>query len=166
MKYKPIVISKRDIEIFKSKIAILSPEECWKWLGGVEGVGYGAYKSYKAHRISYFIHKGEIPDGHYICHTCDNPICVNPNHLFAGTAAENALDMFSKGRGNITPPYNPSKGEDRWSAKLTEEDVREIRKRYENYGKRTNVQILCDEFGVSSQTVRNIVRRISWKHVK
>lgn len=86
---------------------------CWAWKGGITQSGYGALtlkiggkkKTYSAHRISYVIHKGEIPEGDLVCHSCDNKWCVNPDHLWVGSKRENALDAIWKGKwthgGNI-----------------------------------------------------------------
>lgn len=81
---------------------------CWNWIAGKSDKGYGSFcynnKNYPAHRASWTIHYGRIPDGLLVCHKCDNPQCVNPNHLFLGTHRDNARDMVRKDRRNT--PYS------------------------------------------------------------
>jgi hypothetical protein len=78
---------------------------CWEWLGARSGFGYGKSgyegKFLAAHRVSWEIHFGLIPEGMLVCHRCDNPSCCNPSHLFLGTAADNTRDMWNKGRSQI-----------------------------------------------------------------
>ncbi len=88
------------IELFLLKVKIT--ESCWLWLGSVSGNGYGdlwvGKKHMNAHRYSYTLHKGEIPDGMHILHSCDNRPCVNPDYLSIGTNSDNINDAIKKGR--------------------------------------------------------------------
>jgi hypothetical protein len=80
------------------------PGDCWTWTAGIAHNGYGKFsiktRTFGAHRVSYTIFRGEIPKGKYICHSCDNRSCVNPAHLWPGTAKENQIDCREKGRGS------------------------------------------------------------------
>lgn len=93
------------IDRFWPKVSVAGDDECWNW-NGAKNKGYGFLSSqrgkapYKAHRISYLIHKGALNDGMVIRHKCDNPSCVNPNHLEQGTQKQNANDMVCRGRMN------------------------------------------------------------------
>ena len=99
-----------------SALWVLEPVSgCWRWLGKIRIYGMMTVnrESVGAHRVSWELHKGPIPEGDHVLHRCDNPTCVNPEHLFLGTRADNTIDMILKGRGK--------------KAKLTREDVLAIR---------------------------------------
>jgi hypothetical protein len=133
--------------------------DCWGWSGHTRD-GYGVLtigpnRQGKAHRFSYELHKGPIPDGMFICHHCDNRICARPDHLFLGTAKDNTTDMVAKGRGKSVAHL----GSDHGMAKLTEETAREILHS-------TGVaRIVAKRFNVSESTVYMIRGRKTWKHV-
>lgn len=98
----------RRLKNFWSKVEMIPFHECWEWNAARNEKGYGIFgvhgkKVDRAHRISYRIVKGEISKGMFVCHTCDNPGCVNPAHLFLGTNLDNVRDMIAKKR-NILPP--------------------------------------------------------------
>lgn len=106
--------------------------------------------------MSHEFHLGPIPCGLFILHKCDNPKCVNPNHFFLGSYQENSDDKMRKGR------QKKNKGIDIWSARLTEDDVRQIRARYIS-GK--GAKKLADEFNISATHLYGIVTKRSWKHI-
>lgn len=93
-------MEQKDIERFWSKVD--KSGDCWEWVGYLNEKGYGKFrlnnKLQRAHRISYALKYGAIPEGMLVCHRCDNPKCVNPEHLFIGTTTDNARDSISKGR--------------------------------------------------------------------
>lgn len=87
---------------FWSYVDKLSDENCWQWLKAKYPSGYGRFGKLYAHRVSYELMNGKIPSGFCICHKCDNPSCVNPNHLWAGTVADNMHDRDRKGRDRFS----------------------------------------------------------------
>ncbi|WFG54114.1 putative HNH endonuclease [Myxococcus phage Mx9] len=128
-------------------------EECWVWKGALQE-RYGVFslpgnRTVRAHRFSYIAHHGPIPSNRVVCHRCDNPPCVNPEHLFLGSRAENMADKMAKGRF--------------WAPRLTAESVRLIRKAYEQEG--ANVESIAHRFGVSTKTAKDVATRRTWKHV-
>lgn len=137
---------------------------CWIWTGQSNAPGgYGRFcsdtqKFHLTHRYSYLIHLSD-PGRLCVCHHCDNPICVNPEHLFLGTNADNALDRDLKGRQVIR------RGEEFTHSKLTDDAVQEIRKRYIPFHPVHGVRPMSREFGVSHTVIKWVIRRKIWKHV-
>ena len=146
--------------------SLISPDGCWEWSGARDKNGYGQTKigmrSVKAHRKIWAMLYGGIPEGLMILHHCDNPPCVRPNHLFLGTAKTNRQDAASK--GHIPPPIHLRQvGENNPSAKLTADDVRDIRARYATGT--ISQKTLGEEFGLEQASVSHIIHRKSWKHI-
>lgn len=138
-------------------------ESCWLWTGAARDFGYGVInvdgKAERAHRLSWMLHNGPITNGLFVCHKCDNPLCVNPGHLFLGSNADNMRDCAQKGRAR-----GPClKGEAHGCSKLTDETVRLIRQEYAD--KRPYLKTLAAKYAVSPQTIHRIVRGDAWKHV-
>lgn len=158
-----IELSEEDIERFWKYVDKKSEDECWEWQSSKSIHGYGQLsvknRKYTASRISWFIHNGKIDEGLCVCHTCDNPGCVNPSHLFLGTQKDNAADRGKKGRWVGGGP----KGERQGGHKLTEQQVKEIR---EKYAPRVyTVTILSEEYNVSRSTIYYVVTYKNWKHL-
>lgn len=131
-----------------------SPSEgCWLWSGTVADTGYGvlsvARKKYGAHRVSYEIFNGPIPEGLFVCHSCDVRRCVQPAHLEAGTQAKNLGDMVARGR-SMTGSKNPA-------AKLSDADVVTIRERWAARPAGLTQSVLAAEYGIKQSQVSRIV---------
>jgi len=137
-------------------------DSCWEWKGTINENGYGMItierKPQRAHRISYTLKRGPIPNGMCVLHHCDNRCCVNPDHLFLGTYLDNSRDMDAKGRrrSNVRP------GEGSPTHILTEEQVLEIRKQKEQG---ISTKQISASFGIAKSTVFQIVNRQTWKHI-
>lgn len=164
MKYKISTALKRDniVERFWSKVN--KTDTCWLWVGAKQTSGYGRFwdgeRNDGAHRFSYRLNTGEIPEGKAILHTCDNPCCVNPYHLKVGTQKENMQDMYEKNRNRSKDTYKS--GAEHCNAKLTSEDVIDIRRLYKA-GEYSSYE-LGDKYDVHRTTINRIIREEIYKH--
>ncbi|HXG36555.1 MAG TPA: HNH endonuclease [Dehalococcoidia bacterium] len=165
---RPVPIAER----FWSKVD--KSGDCWLWMAGQRRDGYGVFgvgsrsdgskKQMRAHRMAWELTYGSIPDGLFVCHHCDNPPCVKPQHLFLGTHAENVADMWRKGRENFAFANleKRARGERHGSAKLTEEMVRTIRQlQLVGLSRRT----IASRFGVNRSLISGILSGKYWRHV-
>ena len=133
-------------------------ETCWTWIGATESEGrYGRFNTrpntwmgwhIRAHRYSYLLSYGSIPDGQFVLHKCDNSLCVRPDHLFLGTQKDNIRDMRAKGRLCVPD-----------ASKLTMEQVKEIRQRLANGEKQYKI---AKDYGVWPSTISDIKTRTTW----
>ena len=148
---------------FWARVSKKRADECWPWSGCKNNRGYGQIrvkgKLALAHRFAYaLVHPDLAVFGgmtRCVLHKCDNKLCVNVNHLFDGTPKQNTLDMIHKGR------MRHASGEDNGQTKLTWKEVRYIRNKY---SKRPRpLKMLCSKYGVSKNTVLNILNRVTWK---
>lgn len=159
-----------------NKKTCVNQNGCIDWIAAVSKKGYGVLgigsrldnsrKVIYAHRLSFEIHKGSIPNGMQVCHTCDRPVCVNPEHLFLGTPKDNSQDMVRKGhaamkKGEIPLQFLQNIVEKR-NAKLTVEKVIHIKKLLLD-----NVHYLsiAKEYGVSPACISDIKRNATWKNI-
>ena len=150
----------------KNMVKINPITECWEWQG-VKHNGYGrtivgsrkdgTRHTISAHRLAYLTWKGDIPQGLEVCHICDNPCCINPEHLFIGTRQDNIDDRERKGRNVVKV------GEENATSKLTKKDVENARK--ERFLKGTTFQALANKYGVCKHTMMNAIKGITWKCV-
>lgn len=155
-------IPQRDVKRFWEKVKIGPADDCWIWQGKPVG-GYGRItiggSVIRAHRLSWQLAHGPIPEGMLVCHNCpggDNPLCVNPAHLFLGTNADNTADKIAKGRARYAQGSRVS------GAKLTEADVlviRDLRADGHTY------QRIAARFRVSERAISRITRGEGWGHV-
>lgn len=149
-----------DIRRFYQYVTVDKPNECWEWFGStviVNGIKRGQFyfdrRQINATRFIYWFTTGIWPGELFVCHSCDNPLCVNPKHLWLGTQKDNIQDAVKKGRmanGNTN------------AAKLTETEVREIRKKVATGSSQRKLAV---EYSVSGSCINSIIMHRSWKHI-
>lgn len=170
-----------------TRIAKAGPDDCWEWQGKRTKEGYGQvkvkicerqYELFIVHRLVYVLTYGELPVDQMACHSCDNPPCCNPAHLFSGTGQDNQQDVLTKGRkvvviaaperratglrnGKHTKPEATPRGEQSGNAKLTDDAVRAILLDTTS----TNRE-LAERFGVTRTRIAQIRRGVGWSHLR
>jgi hypothetical protein len=144
-------------ERFWGRVQKADGDACWTWAGSHTGTGYGKLRAHGrielAHRVAWELTKGASAGDLCVCHRCDNPGCVRPDHMFLGTHADNMKDAVAKGR------KNESRGVDHYATALDEAAIRAIRASSESS------RVIGPRFGVAASTVRSIRNRKSWQHV-
>lgn len=155
-------LTEKDIARFWSHVD--KSGDCWIWKAYCNKRGYGQFghfdKVLKAHRVAYEITYGKVPNNLEVCHHCDNPSCVNPKHLFLGTHSDNMQDESRKGRCYLQKHPELRQGEKHPLAKLTEQQVIEIRQ-----SKGFTQEQLAKKYGVCRWMIRRILSRLAWKHI-
>lgn len=172
----------------------LRPDDCYSWLACTDPKGYGELadgrpgkrKADRAHRLAYEFEIAPIPEGKDVLHTCDNPPCSNPRHLYAGTAAQNTRDKVERGRMVVhvgddhwthQKPEKLATGDRHWSrlypgalrgerngrARLTTSDVLEIRRVWDGTWEHT--KSLAAQYGITGGAMHKIVKRLNWRHI-
>lgn len=158
--------SRKDLKRFTDKIMINAQSGCWEWTAAVGGAGYGKMQWHGrleiAPRIAYQIVHGAIPSGLHICHRCDNPLCVRPDHLFAGTRSDNMRDCRSKGRMKGIITSESVRGEHNTKAKMTDAQVVALRA---DRSAGLSLSALARKYGISKSMVKFIVDGKNWRHV-
>jgi len=163
------LVSMDVINSFHARVEINLISGCWIWTGGHKGnwrgkkdygiasdIKIGGSRYQTAHRLSWLIHYGEVPANLMVCHTCDNPRCCNPDHLFLGTQLENMKDMVSKGRHKYVV------GGKSHLSRLNENDVFVIKQSLRGG---ISPSELAKRFGVSESTIKHIKSGRSWRHI-
>lgn len=153
------LVTKAEAEVSRFMAFVEKTDGCWLWHGSRRPKGYGIFwfrgERTGAHRASHALFVGPVVDGLDVCHRCDNPRCVRPDHLFLGTRSENLRDAVEKGRMR----HPDTRGQRNGNSRLTLTVVTTIRERRAN-GER--LAPLAEEFGVSQSTISNIARGLTW----
>jgi hypothetical protein len=155
---------------FEQKVDRRGPDECWPWMGyrmpsgqGQFGIGRTVYLS---SRVSYALYNGPVPGDMFVCHRCDNPPCVNPAHLFLGSALDNNRDCKTKGRnakGEMMRAIR--RRQDQCNRKLTADQVAEIRRLHVRGSKTNGRNALARRFGTTPQNIGLVISGRTWAHV-
>ncbi|MGI9345548.1 MAG: HNH endonuclease [Gammaproteobacteria bacterium] len=152
--YRKIELAPHRTKKFWGSVVVRKPYQCWEWSGPKHPIGYGRFAGHQAHRIAWFLTFGDCPVDQEIMHLCDNRSCCNPNHLLAGTHEQNMGFAAAQRR----MPY----GENHYSTKLTEDDVKNIRKKVRQGQSQEGVARL---YGITQSSVSHIVSGKAWKYV-
>lgn len=151
-------MNKKVLNRFHSRYEIDQKTDCWLWRKHPIGDGRGYFhlngKQELAHRVSYMLFRGPIPKGLHVCHSCDVPCCVNPDHLWLGTDQDNATDSVLKNRRAV--------GTKNGRSKFTEDQIRVIRESYPEI----KGPALARVYGVCEKVIYDILHRRTWRHVK
>lgn len=150
---KYILMSQKARDVFKSLIAQSDPDGCRVWTGDAFDNGYGNAGIGPAHIVSFVLANGPFAQGLYVCHTCDNKLCVNPKHLWLGTPKQNMEDKKAKGRCGVSTPNK--------TLNITDDIVRDIRSM-----KRKRARVWAKELGCSPLWVVAIRNRRAYKHIE
>lgn len=149
-----------DIDRLKAKVKVNADTGCWEWQASLNTNGYGQFRfrnrPQQAHRVSWILHNGEIPEGQNVLHRCDVPVCCNPEHLFLGDQSDNAIDAVMKNRWGPRGMVGEAHGR----ALVTEDDVRAIR------ASSLSIRALAKKYGISLGAIQHIRKRRSWTHVE
>jgi hypothetical protein len=152
-------------DLFWSKVT--KTDDCWIWTSAKNASGYGVVnyrdRARLAHRVAYELIHGHQHKDACILHRCDNPPCVRPDHLFLGDRRDNSQDMIAKGRHNMRGLLKGTRGDQHGFAKLTSNDIADIRYRYAAGGVR--YRDLADKYGVHPVTIGDVIRGTTWKHI-
>lgn len=162
-------VTQGDKDRFWEKVDKKDEDECWYWTACIQSGGYGFFglhhgELYLAHRFSWMLaNNKEIPEDMFVCHSCDQPLCVNPAHLWLGTPKDNQRDSWNKGR-------NSNKGEDGGNSILTHDQVVQIKKaiaetKFEYGEKRAFCRMLADKYDVNLTSIHNIMYNLTWTHI-